>query len=114
MRLFLIDKPSCHHIIDLMPGIKAVYQLEQEFDPYLTVDFIPNRENPPGVLLIAGNEVIRRNYTFDDPNDIIEMRKLIWKYLKKYHRINNIEDDNRGPLCIKDFKKTAHAQAGGG
>jgi hypothetical protein len=89
-----------------MPGIKAVYQLEQEFDPYLTVDFIPNRENPPGVLLIAGNEVIRRNYTFDDPNDIIEMRKLIWKYLKKYHRINNIEEDNRGPLCIKDFKKT--------
>ena len=103
MKLFLIDKPGCHHMSELIPGISAVYQLEQEFHPYLIVDFIPNRKYPPGIILVAGNEKIRKNYTFDDPNDIVEVRKLIWKYINKYHKPTNIADDNG---CIKDFRKT--------
>jgi len=102
MKLFLIDKPGCHHIKDLMPGIKSVYQLEQEFSPYLFVEFLPNREEPPGILLIAGNEVIRRNYTFDDPNDIEELRNLIWKYIRKYNKVKDVTKDG----CITDFRKT--------
>jgi hypothetical protein len=98
MRLLLIDKPQCHNIKDLMPGIKAVYQLEAEFHPYLIVDFIPNKDDTykrtPGIIFQAGPEVIRKDYTFDNPNDIIELRKIIWKYLKKYHNPQNITCDN--------------------
>lgn len=103
MRLFLIDKPGCHHITELIPGISSVYQLEQEFNPYLSVEFLPNREYPPGIILMVGNKMIRRNYTFDDPNDIIELRKLIWSELQSYHNIKDITD-NEG--CIKDFRQT--------
>ncbi len=105
MRLFLIDKPGCHHIKDLMPGISSVYQLEAEFQPYLTVEFLPNRVEgvSPGIILQAGNEVIRRNYTFDDPQDLEDARTLIWTYLKKYHNVPDVAEPNG---CIKNFIKT--------
>ena len=38
--------------------------------------------------------MIRRNYTFEDPNDIIEMRKLIWKYVNELHHPTNIAKMN--------------------
>lgn len=89
MRLSLIDKPDCHHMTELMPGIKAVYQLEAEFEPYLIVDFVPNKDDnykqSPGVILQAGGDTIKFDYTFDNPNDIVEMRKIIWKYVRKLH-----------------------------
>ncbi len=102
MRLFLVDKPGCDHITDLMPGISAVYQLEQEFYPYLLVEFLPNRKDEPGIILQAGDEIIKENYTFDKPSDIEEVRLLIWKYLLKYHNITDIAPNG----CITDFRKT--------
>lgn len=108
MRLFLISKPGCHHITELMDGIKAVYQMEAEFEPYLAVDFLPNRNNDPGgVIVMAGNETIRKNYTFDDPKDLEELRSLLWKYLEKYHNPKDItykKGDKKD--CIKDFRET--------
>ncbi len=89
-----------------MPGISSVYQLEQEMHPYLSVEFLPNgggKNEPPGVILIAGDKVIRRNYTFEDPNDIEEMRKLIWECIRKLHNPPDITDEKG---CIKDFRKT--------
>ena len=104
MRLFLISKPGCHHITELMNGIKAVYQLEMELNPYLLVEFLPNKNNDPGgVIIQAGDEIIRRNYTFDDPNDIKELRKLLWKYLRKLHDPVDITNKNGN---IINFKKT--------
>jgi hypothetical protein len=104
MRLFYIDKPYCRHITEIMPGIKAVYQMEQEFFPYLLVDFIPNKDNKPeGIVLQAGNEVIRKNMSFNKKSDIDTLRKLIWKYLRKYHNPRDIADEKG---CIKNFKKT--------
>lgn len=85
MRLFLISPKECMHMSGLIPGISSVYQLEQEFQPYLSVEFLPNHQFPTGVLLIVGNKVIRRDYTFEDPNDIIELRKLIWQYVIELH-----------------------------
>ena len=103
MRLFLIDKPGCHHIKDIMPSIMAVYQMEQEFYPYLTVEFVPHRDHQkPGIILLAGQETIRRYYTFDNPNDIKNLRKLLWKYLLKYHNIKKMKEDKNG--CLKEIR----------
>jgi len=103
MRLFLINKKNCQHITEIMPSIKAIYYLEAFFEPYLVVEFIPNKGYQPGIILQAGNETIRRNYTFDDPNDVEELKKLIWKYLRKYHKVVDITDEKG---CIKDFRQT--------
>jgi hypothetical protein len=102
MRLFFISPKECKHISELIPGISSVYQLEQEFHPYLSVEFIPNTENapPPGIILLVGNETIRRKYVFDDPNDIIKLRKLIWKYVRKIYNPTDITDKNG---YIKNF-----------
>jgi len=81
----------------------AIYQLEQEFAPYLFVDFLPNTNNHAGgIILEAGDEVIEKNITFDNPNDMDTMRQLLWKYLLKYHNIRDITDKNG---CIKDFSE---------
>lgn len=102
MRLFHIDRPGCHHMMKKIVGIQAVYQLEAEFEPYLTVDFLPNpdKTDPGGVILQAGSEVIRKNYLFDDPNDIIELRKLIWDKVRKYHNPKDITEKG----CMDKFK----------
>src|SRR3990170_5160247 len=105
MRLWYIDKPECRHISEIMHGIKAVYQMEQEFFPYLSVDFLPNKDNEPtGILLQAGKEFIRKNYTFDSKDDINKLRNLIWKYLLKYHGKKIIDITKNG--CLKDFRQT--------
>jgi hypothetical protein len=91
---------------DLIPGIFSVYQLEQEFYPYLSVEFIPNTKYAAGVLIVVGDKVIRRNYTFNDPNDIVELRKLIWKYVREIDNPSDIAITRPdGEVCIKDFNK---------
>lgn len=61
MKLLYIDKPECRSITDIIPAIKSVYQLEQEFAPYLIVDFIPNKNNiDDGIIIYAGNEIIKK------------------------------------------------------
>ena len=108
IRLFFISPKECQFMKDLIPGIFSVYQLEQEFSPYLSVEFIPNTKYAAGVVIIANDEVIRRNYTFDDPNDIIELRKLIWKYVRAIHNPPDISMTlPDGEVCIKDFNKGA-------
>lgn len=106
MKLFSIDKPNCNHIIELMPSIKAIYQLEVEFQPFLQIEFIPNNGNMKyGIVLRTYNELIYRPYTFDDPMDMIHMRRLIWYYLKKNNLISNlVREDQNGH--IRNFKQT--------
>lgn len=103
MKLLYIDKPECRSITDIIPAIKSVYQLEQEFSPYLIVDFLPNKNNiDDGIIIYAGNEIIKKNIHFDKVNDLDEVRKLLWHYLLKYHNIRDITD-KKG--CIKDFSQ---------
>nr|QBK88522.1 MAG: hypothetical protein LCMiAC01_01990 [Mimivirus LCMiAC01] len=101
MKLYLIDKKGCHHTMDLMPGILIVYEMKMKFDPWLQIEFLPERYGQ-GIILIAGNEVIRRNYTFDKPKDKVELEKLIWHYIRKYHNPVDITDKNG---CLTDFRK---------
>lgn len=105
MRLFLIDKPGCYHITDLMPGIKAAYQLEQEFHPYLSVEFIPNQKlkRKPGVILISAGEEEFFPNTLDNDKQVDKMRKIIWERVRKIHNPPDITDDKG---CLTDFRKT--------
>lgn len=99
MRLFHIDEPGCHHITEIMDGIKAVYQLEQEFFPYLTVEFLPHRDRPAGIILLTRKgDSIRKYYKFKDPKDIEELRSIIWYYLERDYNIKQLPTDKCGNL----------------
>lgn len=102
MRLFHIDKPGCHSMPEIMPGIKAVYQMGVEFFPYLTVEFLPHLDQPAGVILQTKHGTIRKYYTFDNPKDIEDLRKLIWENLLKEQKIVDITDEEG---CLTDFRK---------
>lgn len=108
MRLFHIDEPGCHHITEIMPGIKAVYQLEQEFHPYLTVEFLPHRDDRPAgiILLTKYGEQIRKYYTFKDPKDIDKLRNLIWFYLDRDYNIKKLPETEEGCINKFDWKPT--------
>lgn len=107
MRLFFIDKPECRHISEIVKGVSVIYQMEEEFYPYLVVDFLPNKTGKPGgVIIQAGQEIIRKNYTFENPKDEKELRSLLWKLVRKYHNPKDITETKNGKTCIKDFRKT--------
>jgi len=101
MKLFLIDKPGCAHMIDLMPGIKHAYQLEQEFFPYLTVEFLPNRYYDPGVIIIAGKEKVRINVTLENQEELKQVRDVLFKFLNKNYNVTDLIKDD----CLTDLRK---------
>lgn len=102
LRLYHIDGKGCRFVNDIMPGINAVYTMEQEFFPYLDIEFLPHSEfENSGIILQANDELIRRNYTFHDKKELGELRDLIWKYLLKYRKIKDITKNG----CLKDFRE---------
>lgn len=103
MKLFHIDGGKCKHIIELMPSIKAVYQMEQEFFPYLDVIFLPYREGEKsGIILQTKSDIIRKDYTFHNKEDLENLRNLIWFYLQKENNIKDITVKG----CLTNFRET--------
>lgn len=105
MRLLHFDGKTCKHTTDIMPGVKAVYQMEQEFSPYLDIAFMSNDEHEElysGIVLQTKNGIFKKYYNFMDKADIEELRELIWKYLLKEVDIKDITVGG----CLKDFRKT--------
>lgn len=93
MKLFYIDSGKTRHMFDVVKGVKAVAQLEQEFAPYLHLIYLPRYEDQEqGIILQTQNEAIKRNYTFETEKDINDLRNLIWHYLLKENP--NIKMDN--------------------
>ena len=94
MNLYYLDKPGCRNISNVTKSVSAIYQLEQEFYPYLIVDFLPEKYHQiypnGGILLYAGPDKFYNQYHFDDPQDIINLRELLWSLLEKYHKITDI------------------------
>jgi hypothetical protein len=89
-----------------MPAIKAIYQMEREFHPYLQVEFLPNNTEREGIILQTKQGNIRKFYTFNNPNDIDNLRKLIWKYLNQDYPIRDIYDKDSGTY---DLRKTSRS-----
>lgn len=104
MRLFHVPSNKCSHITELMPSIMAVYEFEQAFFPYLSVEFLPvNKSEKTGVILLTKDgRQIRRDYSFHDKKEKDEMRKLLWEELNKERNVGDVAD-KKG--CIKDFRK---------
>ena len=102
MRLIHIDKKGCNHITKLMPGISAVYQMEQEFFPYLAIEFVRNKgKQDEGVLLQTKHGEFRKSYTFNDPRDVDDLRAFIWEHLKKDYNIKDITNNG----CLTSFSR---------
>ena len=95
MRLFFIDSPKCRDISQITKVVAVIYQLEQEFAPYLVVEFLPNHDQADGggIILQAGDEIINKPFIYSDENretELEQTRQLIWYFLKKYHNIKQI------------------------
>lgn len=90
MYLYHISGNGCEHMKSLIQSIKAVYQLKEEFHPYVQVRFLPYREDEKtGVIVKSRNFLIRKDYTFHDPQDIVNLRGIIWDQLKKEGKIHD-------------------------
>jgi hypothetical protein len=94
MKLLHIDDSDYNHISERMDAIKTIYQMEQEFYPYLQIEFCKNPQKCGGVgiILQTKNGNIKKDFAFTDGSDIIELRKLIWSKLIKEENIVNRSD----------------------
>ena len=104
MRLFHYPSNKCQHITELMPSISTVYEFEQIFFPYLSVEFLPvNKSEKTGVILLTKDgRQIKRDYSFHDKKEKQEMLNILWDELNKERQVGDIAD-KKG--CIKDFRK---------
>lgn len=103
MRLFFIEPGGCKHITEVIPGIFAVAQMEQEFAPYIKLNYLPYRDDAKGgIILQTKNETIKRDYTFHNKTDIEDLRNLIWYYLKKDYDVKDLAAPQG---CLKDFRE---------
>ena len=96
MKLFHIDDSNYNHISERMDAIKTIYQMEQEFYPYLQIEFCKNLQKckKGGVILQTKNGNIKKDFTFTNKSDIKFLRKLIWSYLIKEENIENKNDSD--------------------
>lgn len=102
MRLFHLEGKGCRHIIDAMPGIMAVYQMEREFYPHLLIEFLPHDDDEEtGIIFQSGNNIIKKNWTFHNKNEINELRKIIWSHLVKVKDVKDITKNG----CLTDFRE---------
>ncbi len=90
MYVYHISGNGCQHMKSLIPSIKAVYRLKEEFHPYVQIRFLPHREDQKsGIILKSQDFLVKKDYTFHDPKQYAEIRDLVWNQLKKEGRIVN-------------------------
>lgn len=90
MYIYHISGNGCQHMKSLIPSIRAVYRLKEEFHPYVQVRFLPHRENQKsGIVLKSGDFFVRKDYTFHDPKQYNEVRNIVWDQLKLEGKIVN-------------------------
>lgn len=106
MRLFYVDKAECEHISDITKRVQKIYQLEAELEPYLIVDFWPNKTGAkPNFTLVAGREVIEQDIDLDNEAEFESLRSLLWHYLKKYHDVYDVTE-----TCCNSCSKAGKCQ----
>jgi hypothetical protein len=87
MKLYYIDEGTPRAMPQIEKGIAAVYQLKEEFHPYLEIVFLPYREGQQqGIILQTKTDSIKKNYTFNTQKDIDDLRQIIWFYLLKENK----------------------------
>lgn len=99
MKLTFINEPGCYQMFDLIKSIFAVSQLEQEFYPYLNLEYLSNTDGKPARVIISCKEdIITIPTRFEtNPNDLDKVRKVIWKLLYKHYNINTYDGSDQIP-----------------
>lgn len=98
MRLLHFNGKICKNMPEIIPSIKATYQMEQEFYPYLDITFLTNDqhdEQNTGIVLQTKNNIIKRYYDFKDKKDLEDLRTLIWDNLEKEKNITEVDGDEQ-------------------
>lgn len=90
MKLFYISKKGCHDIKAITKGIKRAYQMEQEFYPYLSVEFLPNNKYKEGVFLVTKNNNIHKTYFLDNEIELQDLRSTIWSVFTSEYNVTDI------------------------
>lgn len=104
MRLLHIDT-RCKHMMNLMPSISATYQMEQEFHPYLDVEFLQyDKGYKPGYILqTKKGDIVTDGYINAD-----ELRELVWEKMLEERKIRvmpeNMFIDNTPNNVIQGWK----------
>jgi hypothetical protein len=101
MKLFYISNRDCQDIKTITKGVKRAYQLEQEFYPYLSVEFLPSAKYKEGIYFVIGDNVIHKDYYLYHKKDLIDLRNTIWSLFPSYYDVTDITKDG----CITDFRK---------
>lgn len=107
IRLFHIDSGSYKTIMDITRGVFAVSQIEQEFAPYIALNYLPFRPGAEGgIILVTDKHTIRKKYDFSEESvksDIEDMRKIIWTILNNEANIKNIADEHGCLINMKGY-----------
>lgn len=93
MRLFHFATSNCQSIIDIIPGISLVYEMESKFSPYLVVEFLPRDENETrsGVILLTKSGPITRYYDFKDPKTRDDLENFVWNHIAQTYNIKEVD-----------------------
>lgn len=92
MKLVHIDKSECYHYVDEISKIFYVAQLEQEFAPYLEVEYRDNDGGKERYQFISSGTIISEFSV----NEKEFLRKAIFDEVQKKHNIRNIQDEPTG------------------
>lgn len=103
IHLFYMDMPDqCRDTKQITDSVKIIYQMEQEFFPYVKIDFLINYnsnkgiEKTGGVIITTKNERIEKPFHFINKNEIKQLRKILWDLLHKNKNIPNYNDRDMG------------------
>lgn len=104
MKLSHFNGKICKNMMDMMPSIKVVYQMEQEFHPYLDIEFLTNSqhdENLTGIVLQTQNGIIKKYSDFNTKKDVDDLRDMIWDALLKQTNLRTVDECNQNNDRVK-------------
>ena len=105
MKLFYISKKGCQDIKTITRGIKRAYQMEQEFFPHLSVEFLPNNKYKEGVFIVVNDTVVHKQYFLQTDTELQDLRNTIWPLFTSHNKVTDIAKDG-----YLDFRKLGKNQ----
>src|SRR3989338_4002553 len=103
VKLIYVDKKICISNNDSMgaeakfppkniKAIMVVYQMHEEFDPYLKIEFWTNDGHSEGVIIQSKDENIRMDTKLDNIIDVETLRSKLKKLIYQDNHINIMHD----------------------
>lgn len=95
IKLYHIADPNCKDMIDIVPNVKLVYKMREEFKPYLEIEFVPNKDKKyeEQILLINIKEKKYKLIPKENINDKY-VGDSIYILLKNFIKYKDCKDTN--------------------